>query len=156
MPSVIERLWCIQHQAKPKASTEVHWLLLLLFTRSCPTLFDPMGYSMPGFLCPPLSPRMLKLISIESVMSSSHLILCCPLLLLPSIIPSIRVFSNESAFCIRWPKYWSFSFSTSPSVNIQNWLPLGWTGFISWQSKGFSRVFSSTTVWNPHFFVWNI
>ena len=59
--------------------------------------------------------RMLKLTSIELVMPSSHLIICRPLLLLPSIFPSIRVFSNESALHIRWPKYWSFSFSTSPS-----------------------------------------
>ena len=58
---------------------------------------------------------LLKLMSIESVMPSNHLILCRPLLLLPSIIPSIRVFSNESILPIRWPKYWSFSFSTSPS-----------------------------------------
>ena len=61
------------------------------------------------------SQSLLKLMSIESVMSSNHLILCRPLLLLPSIFPSIRVFSNESALCIRWPKYWSFSFSISPS-----------------------------------------
>ena len=58
---------------------------------------------------------LLKLVSIESVMPSNHLILCYPLLLLPSIFSSIRVFSNESALCIRWPKYWSFSFSISPS-----------------------------------------
>ena len=58
---------------------------------------------------------LLKLMSMESLMPSSHLILCCPLLLLPSIFPSIRVFSNESALHIRWPKCWSFSFSTSPS-----------------------------------------
>ena len=58
---------------------------------------------------------LLKLMSIESVMPSSHLILCCPLLLLPSIFPSIRVFSNESVLCIIWPKYWSFSFNISPS-----------------------------------------
>ena len=58
---------------------------------------------------------LLKLMSIDSVMPSNHLILCHPLLLEPSIIPSIRVFSNESALCIRWPKYWSFSFSISPS-----------------------------------------
>ena len=57
----------------------------------------------------------LKLISTELVMPSNHLILCCPLLLPPSIFPSIRVFSNESVFCIRWPKYWSFSFNISPS-----------------------------------------
>ena len=58
---------------------------------------------------------LLKLMSIESVMPSNHLILCCPLLLLPSIFSSIRVFTNESVLCIRWPKYWSFSFSISPS-----------------------------------------
>ena len=61
------------------------------------------------------SRSLLKLMSIESVMPSSHLILCRPLLLLPSIFPSIRVFSNESVLCIRWPKYWSFSFNISPS-----------------------------------------
>ena len=61
------------------------------------------------------SRSLLKLMSIESVMPSNHLILCCPLLLLPSIFPSIRVFSHESVLCIRWPKYWSFSFSISPS-----------------------------------------
>ena len=62
-----------------------------------------------------ISQSLLKLISIESVMLSNHLILCCPLLLLPSIFPSVRVFSNRSALCIRWPKDWSFSFSISPS-----------------------------------------
>ena len=62
-----------------------------------------------------VSQSLLKLMSIELVRSSNHLILCCPLLLLPSIFPSIRVFYNESALCIRWPKYWNFSFSISPS-----------------------------------------
>ena len=62
-----------------------------------------------------ISQRLLKLMSIESVMPSNHLILCHPLLLLPSIFPGIKVFSNESALCIRWPKYWSFSYSISPS-----------------------------------------
>ena len=65
-------------------------------------------------------------------MLSNHLILCHPLLLLPSIFPSIRVFSSELALCIRWPGYWNFSFSISPSVNIQGWFPLGLTGLISW------------------------
>ena len=74
-------------------------------------------------------------ISIELVMPSSHLILCHPLLLLPSIFPSIRGFSNESALHIRWPKYWSFSFNIRPSNNTQDWSPLGWTGWISLQSK---------------------
>ena len=62
-----------------------------------------------------VSQYLLKLMSIESIMPSNHLILCCPLLPLPSIFPTIRVFSNESALCIRWPKYWSFSFSIGPS-----------------------------------------
>ena len=84
----------------------------------------------------------LRLTSIESVMPSSHLILCHPLLFLPPIPPSIRVFSNESTLCMRWPKYWSFSFS----MNTQDWSPLEWTGWISLQSKGLSRVFSNTTV----------
>ena len=70
------------------------------------------------------SRSLLKLMSIESVMPSNHLILFCPLLLLPSVVPSIRVFSNESVLLIRWPKYWSFSFSISPSKNIQEWLDL--------------------------------
>ena len=93
-----------------------------------------------------------KPMSIESMMASSHLILCCPLLLLPSIFPSIRVFSNESILHIRWPKYWSFSFSISPSNEHQDWSPLGWTGWISLQPKGLSRVFSNTTVQNHQFF----
>ena len=84
--------------------------------------------------------------------ATNHLILCCPLLLLPSIFPSIRVFSSESALCIKWPKYWSLSFSISPSVNIQDWFPLGLTGLISLPSKGLSRVFSSTTVQKHQFF----
>ena len=93
-----------------------------------------------------------KLVSIESVMPSNHLILCHPLLLLPSIFPSIKVFSNQSAFHIRWPKYWSFSFNISPSNEHPGWSPLGWTGWISLQSKGLSRVFSNTTVQKHQFF----
>ena len=70
----------------------------------------------PSFVHPS-SRSSLKLTSIESVMPSNHLILCCPLLLLPSILPSIRVFSSESVLPIRWPKYWSFSFSISPLLH---------------------------------------
>ena len=92
------------------------------------------------------SRSLLKLVSIESVMPSSHHILCRPLFLPPPIPLSIRVFSNESTLCMRWPKYWSFSFSINPSNDIQDWSPLGWTGWISLQSKGLSRVFSNTTV----------
>ena len=77
---------------------------------------------------------LLNLMSIESMMPSKHLILCHPLLLPPSIFPSIRVFSNESVFHIRCPKYWSFSFSISPS-NEYSWLPLGLTGLISFSPR---------------------
>ena len=72
-----------------------------------------------------------KSMPIELVMPSNHLILCRPLLLLPSVFPSIRFFSNQPALRIRWPKYWSFSFNISLPVNTQDWSPLGWTGWIS-------------------------
>ena len=81
----------------------------------CPTLCYSMDYSTPGFPVHHHSWSLLKLMSIESVMSSKHLTLCRPLLLLPSVFPSIRIFSSESVLHIRWPKYWSFSFSISPS-----------------------------------------
>ena len=92
---------------------------------------------------------LLKLMSIESVMPSNHFILYRPLLLLPSIFPSIRVFSNESVFRSRWPKYWSFSFSSSPS---NEYWQLGLTGSIFLQSNRLSRVFSNTTVQKHQFF----
>ena len=79
-----------------------------------------------------MSHSLLKLRSIESVMPSNHLILCCSFLLLPSILPSIRVFSNESALCIRWPKYWRFSFSISPSVE--------YSGLISFSIEWFDLL----------------
>ena len=86
----------------------------------------------------------------EPLKPSSHLILCCPLP--PSVFPCIKVFSNELALHIMWPKYWSFSFSTVLPVNIQNWFPLGLIRFlVSLQSKGFSRVFSSTRVQKHQF-----
>ena len=84
-------------------------------------------------------------------MPSNHLILRHPLLLLPSIPPSISGFSNESALCISWPKYWSFSFSISPSNKHSGCSPLEWIGWISLQSKGLSRVFSNTTVQKHQF-----
>ena len=83
--------------------------------RSCLTLCDPMVCSMSGFPVLHYLPEFAQFMVIESAMPSKHLILCHLLLLLPSIFPSIRFFSNESTLCIRWPKYWSFSFSTSPS-----------------------------------------
>ena len=86
-----------------------------LTAQSCLPLCDPMDCSTPGPLSITNSHSFLKLMSIESVMPSNHLILCRPLLLSPSIFPSIRVFSNESVLCIRWPKYWSFNFSIRSS-----------------------------------------
>ena len=85
-------------------------------------------------------------------MPSNHLILCHPLLLPPSIFPSIRVFSDESLLHIRWPMYWSFNISISPSNEYSGVISLGWTGWISLQSKGLSRVISNTTVQKHQFF----
>ena len=93
-----------------------------------------------------------KLMSIESMMPSNHRILSRPLLLLPSIFPSIRVFSKESVLRIRWPKYWSFSFSISSSSEYSGLIFFGWTGWISLLSKGLSRVFCNTTVQKHLFF----
>ena len=86
-----------------------------------------------------LSWSLLKLVSIELMMLSSQLILCCPPFLLPSIFPSIGVFSNESAVCITWPKYWSFSFSISPSNEYSELMFLGLTGLIPLLFKGLSK-----------------
>ena len=92
------------------------------------------------------SQSLHKLMSIESVMLSNHLILCHPLLLLPSIFPSIRVFSNESGPCIRWPKYWSFSFSISPPNEYSELISfsMNWLDLLAVQ--GTLRLFSNTTV----------
>ena len=123
-------------------------------TQSRPTLCNPMDcVAHQASLSVTNSWSSLKLMSTESVKSSNHLILCRPLLLLPSIFPSIRVFPNESVLPIRWPKYWSFSFSYQTfQWTFRTWSPLGWTGWISLQSKGLSRVFSNTRVQNPQFF----
>ena len=99
-------LWSPGHRGGHPPSSSVQ-------SQLCPTLCDPMDHSTPGLFVHHQLPELPKLISIESVMPSSHLILCCPLLLLPSIPPSIRGFSNKSVLHIRWPKYWSFSFSIS-------------------------------------------
>ena len=97
----------------------------------CPTLCDPMDCSTPGLPVHHNPRSLLKFMSIQSVMPSNHLVLCRPLLLPPSVFPSIGVFSNESVLHIRWPKYWSFSFSIGPSNEYlglisfrMNWLDL--------------------------------
>ena len=105
----------------------------------------PWTAALQASLSVTISQSLLKLMSIELVMPSNHLILCRPLLLPPSIFPSIRVFSNESALHIRWPQYWSFSISPSNEYSL-DWSPLGWTGWISLQSQESSPtpLFKST------------
>ena len=112
----------------------------------------PQTAARPAFLSFTISQSLLKLTSIELVMLSNHVILCLPLLFPPPIFPSIRVFSSELAFHITWPKCWSFSFSISPSTEYPELTSLRLTGLISLQSKGLSRVFSSSTVQKHHFF----
>ena len=95
---------------------------------------------------------LIKFMCIESVMPSNHFILCQPLLLPPSILSTIKVFSNESALHIRWPKYWSFNFSISPSNEHSGLISFRMTGWTSLQSKGLSRVFSNTKIQKHQFF----
>ena len=102
----------------------IHLSSFSTVTQSCLSLYDPWTAACQASLSITNSQNLLKLMSIESMMPSSHLILCCPLLLLPPIPPSIRVFSNESILCMRWPKYWSFSFSISPSNIHRQILPM--------------------------------
>ena len=99
-----------------------------------------------------ISQSLLKLMSIESMMPSNPLVLCHPLLLWPSIFPSIRVFSSESTLLIGGQSIGASASASVLPVNIQDWFPLGWTGWISLQSKGLSRVFFNTAVQKNHFF----
>ena len=106
----------------------------------------PWTAARQAFLSITNSQSLLKLMSIESVILSDHLILCCPLLLLLPIFPSIKVSSNESVLCIRWPKYGVSASASFLPMNIRDWFPLELTSWISLQSMGLSRVFSNTTV----------
>ena len=107
------------------------------------TLCNPVDYSTPGFLSFAISHSWLKLMTIKLVMPSNHLILCRPLLLLPSIFPSIKVFSKESVLHIRWPNIGDSASTSVFPMNTQDWSPLGWSDWISLQSKGLARVFSN-------------
>ena len=118
-------------------------------TQFCLTLCDPMDCSMPDFLSITNSQSLLR--SIKSVMPFNHLILCCPLLLLPSVFSSIRVFSDKSVLLIRWPKYWSFRFSISPS-NEHSGLISFRTDWLDLFAVGLSRLFSNTTIQKHQFF----
>ena len=120
---------------------------------SCVQLFaTPWTAARQASLSITNSQSLLRLMSIELVMPSNHLILCCPLLLLPSIFPSIMVFSNELFLHIRWPKYWSYSFSIRPSNKYSGLISFRIDCWISLQSKGLSRVFSSIIVRKHQFF----
>ena len=101
----------------------------------CPILCDPMDCSTPGYTVLQYLPKVLQLMSIESMMLSNHPILCFSLLLLPSIFPIIKVFSNELALRIRWSKYWSFSFSITPSCEYSQLIPIriDWFVFLAVQ-----------------------
>ena len=121
-------------------------------TQSCPTLCDPMNHSTPGLPVHHQLPSSPKLMCVESVMPSSHLILCCPLLLLPQSLPASGSFPMSQLFTWGGP---SIGVSASASVlpmKTQDWSPLEWTGWISLQSKGLARVFSSTIVQKHQFF----
>ena len=122
-------------------------------TQSCPTLCDPMNCSTSGLPVHHKLPEVTQTHVHQSVMPSSHLILCRPLLLLPPILSSIRVFPNESTLRMRWPKYWSFSFSISPSNEHPGLISfrMDWVDLLA-VSKGLSRVFSNTTVQKHQFF----
>ena len=140
------------------------WLFLLLvlycllssfqFRKSVmsDSLWNPWAIGYQASLSIPNSQGLLKLMSIESVMPSNHLILCHLLLLLPSIFPSIRGFFSESVLHIRWPKFATSASASVLPMNIQGWFPLGLTGLIPLQSNGFSRVFSNTRVQKHQFF----
>ena len=124
----------------------LHWLshVQLFVTPRTSAYQAPLSFT--------ISQSSLKFMSIESVMPSNDLILCHPLLLLPTVFPSIRVFSSELALHTRWSKYWSFSFGISPSKEYSGLISLGLTGLVSLLSRGFSRVFFITTIQKHQFF----
>ena len=151
----------VRHDLVTKQQQQ-QWILIHLWilhniqfssvAQSCLTLCDPMNCSTTGL---PVHHQLPESIQthvrwVGDAIQQSHP-LSTPLLL-PSIFPSIWVFSNESALCIRWPKYWTFTFNICPFNEHQDWYPLGWTGCISLQSKGLSRVFSNTKVQKHWFF----
>ena len=120
---------------------------------SCIWLFvTPWTAVYQASLSSPIIRSLLKFMSIDLVILSNHFILCHLLLLLPSVFPSIRVFSNKLGLHIRWPKYLSFSLTSVLPMNIQGWFPLRLTGLILLLSKGVSGVFSSTTIQKHQFF----
>ena len=140
---ILHRQMIFKQVTKEETQLKYQWdsICTCCLVTLCKTLCDPMD--MPGFPVLHNLPSWLKLMSIELTMPSFHLILCHPLLL-PSIFPKIRVFSNELGLLIKWPKYWSLA-SVLPT-NIQSWFPLGLTGLLALLSKGLWRVFSNILV----------
>ena len=128
------------------------WVQFSSVVQLCLTVCDPMDCSMPDFPVHHQIPELLKLMSFKSVMPSNHLILCHSLVLLPSIFPSIRVFSKESFFTSGGQSIGVSASGSAFPMNIQDWSPLGLIGLISLQSKGLARVFSNTTVPKHQFF----
>ena len=137
---------------KRKEILTCHSVQFSSVTQSCPTLCHPMDCSTPCFPVHHQLPELAQTHVHRVSMASNHLILCYYLLLLPSIFPNTRVFSKESVICIRWPKYWSFSYSISPSYDYSDRFPLGLTVWISLQSKELSTVFPNTIVQKHQFF----
>ena len=130
-----------------------HWVQFSSVAQSCPILCDPMNLSTPGLPVHHQFPEFTQIHvhQVGDAIQPSHPPLSPFSSCLQSFPVSGRVFSNESTLCMRWPKYWSFSFSIIPSGKSQGWSS-EWTGWISLQSKGFSRVFSTTTVQKNQFF----
>ena len=149
-------MWGLDYKESWTLKNWCFWTMVLQKTREShglqPTrLLSSMGVSRQEYWS---GVPLFKLMLTKSVMPSSHLILCHPLLLLRAVFPSLRVFSNELALCMRWPKHWSFSFNISPSSEYSGLISFRKsfrTGWVSLQSKGLSRVYSSTTVWKHQF-----
>ena len=118
----------------------------------CLTTCDPWTIAFQASVSFTISQSLFKLISIELMIPSNHLILCHPLLLLPSVFPNIRVVYKESALHIRWPEYWASVLASFLPKKSQGWSPSEWTGWISLQSKGLSKAFSNNTVQKHQFF----
>ena len=127
-----------------------HSFLSVVQSLNCVHLFaTPWTVAHQASLSFTVSQSLLKFMSIESVMPSNYLILCCPLLLLPSMFPSVRVFSSESALRIRWPKYWSLSFSISPSSEYSGLIP----SRMDWAATFYETVNLPWLAWTPQFFL---
>ena len=149
-----------ENPLEKEMATHSSILQFISVAQSCPTLCDPMGCSTPGFPVLHYLPEFAQTLSIESVTPSNHLILCCPLLFLPSIFPSIRVFSKELARHIRWPNYWSFSIS--PSNEYSGLIPfrIDWFDLFAVQgtlkSPLWHHSLKASVLWLSAFFLFSI